>query len=276
MNVIFFPLISCFIRAINPGREKRNKERNRKKLDEFKRKHPDPRNLTGIQTENFAKCLSGMAENELSEDDNRYIKEHVEMRREIAKMAREAGQKIKKSLLDAFPDWLYIKRLVDDEPDIVKRIALVRGAISGWEANKVIAGNDRWAELRSREVIPKLKAMLSHLETEKSIMESLADNPAVDNPPASKIHLSDKKGMKIDYIRVINCLCELGFFKDNKGNDVTKKDVFAVFGTAVNKDLSSHQNDLSATKNAANSDLASVTKIFQTMLDKQNELNNKK
>jgi hypothetical protein len=118
--------------------------------------------------------------------------------------------------------------------------------------------------------------MLRRLEDEKSILTSVADEHSADETAISKIHLSKEKGMKIDYIRVINCLYELGFFKDAKGNDVTKKDVFAIFGTAVNRDLSSYQNDLTATKNAANRDLASTTKIFQGMLDKQNELNNKK
>ena len=92
----------------------------------------------------------------------------------------------------------------------------------------------------------------------------------------SKVHLSTEKGKKIDFIRVINCLYELGFFTDANKNTITKKEVFAAFGSAINKDLSTFHNDLSTTKNAANSDLISTTKIFTTMINKQNELNSKK
>ena len=92
----------------------------------------------------------------------------------------------------------------------------------------------------------------------------------------SKIYLSNKKGMRIDYIRVINCLYELRFFVDSDGNEITKKDVFYEFGSAINKDLSSFQNDLSTTNASSNNDMISISKIYHTMIDKQEELNNKK
>ncbi|MDR0680908.1 MAG: hypothetical protein LBG15_03515 [Dysgonamonadaceae bacterium] len=95
------------------------------------------------------------------------------------------------------------------------------------------------------------------------------------NPVTSKIHLSKEKGVKIDYIRVINCLYELGFFKDDKGNDVTKKDVFAVFGAAVNKDLSDYDKDLSRSLSDSTA-LEKHLKIFDLMKEKMTGIFNAK
>lgn len=88
----------------------------------------------------------------------------------------------------------------------------------------------------------------------------------------SKINLSPTKGMKVNFIRVINVLTEMGFFIDENGNKSSKKDVFATFGQSINKDLSTFQNDLSTTKSISNSDMKSLTKIFEEMLDKQRQI----
>ena len=39
---------------------------------------------------------------------------------------------------------------------------------------------------------------------------------------------------KVNFIRVINCLYELSFFTDKNENDTTKKEVFEMFGKAIN------------------------------------------
>ena len=62
---------------------------------------------------------------------------------------------------------------------------------------------------------------------------------------ASPVHLSKDRGTKIDFIRVVNCLYELGFFTDDKGGKISKKEVMTALGKAVNIDLSEYQNDLS-------------------------------
>jgi hypothetical protein len=95
------------------------------------------------------------------------------------------------------------------------------------------------------------------------------------SPEASKIHLSKKKGMKVDYIRVINCLYELGFFKDDNGKDVTKKDVFAAFGAAVNQDLSDYCKDLSRSLSDSTA-LDKHLKIFDLMKEKMTGIFNAK
>ena len=93
--------------------------------------------------------------------------------------------------------------------------------------------------------------------------------------PKSKIYLSNKKGMKVDYIRVINCMYELGFFADLGGNLITKKDVFNAFGNAINKDLSDYDKDLSRSL----SDSTTLDKhlaIFELMRNKMTEIFNSK
>lgn len=90
----------------------------------------------------------------------------------------------------------------------------------------------------------------------------------------SDICLSKKKGTKVNFIRVINCLYEMGFFKDKDDNKIDKQKVMETFGTLLNQDLSNYCKDLTATRSSSNSDGNSLTKIFHEMLDKQKEINN--
>jgi len=71
----------------------------------------------------------------------------------------------------------------------------------------------------------------------------------------------------------MNCLYELGFFKDEGQNNITKKEVFETFGQVLNIDLSTYQNDLSVSKSTANRDMKSTFKIFEEMLEKQKKIN---
>lgn len=91
----------------------------------------------------------------------------------------------------------------------------------------------------------------------------------------SNLRLSRKKGFKVNFIRVINILFRLSFFTNKEGNNITKKEVFEAFGRAINQDLSSFQNHLSATKSAANSDMRNTLVIFEEMHAKQQEINHK-
>jgi hypothetical protein len=91
----------------------------------------------------------------------------------------------------------------------------------------------------------------------------------------SNLRLSTQKGCKINFIRLINCLCELSFFTDKRGNDITKKEVFNTFGQTLNQDLSKFHNDLSASKAALNSDMRGITVFCDTLKSKLLEINNK-
>lgn len=88
----------------------------------------------------------------------------------------------------------------------------------------------------------------------------------------SSIFLSNARGKRINFIRVINCLYELDFFKDKKQNEISKKDVFGALGHFLNLDLSTYQNDLSVSKSTANRDMKNSFKIFEDMLNKQKDI----
>lgn len=89
----------------------------------------------------------------------------------------------------------------------------------------------------------------------------------------SNVFLSTSRGRKINFLRVVNCLYELDYFKDKNQNNISKKDVFMAMGRFLGIDLSTYQNDLSVSKSTANKDMKSTIKIFEEMLEKQKEIN---
>ena len=68
---------------------------------------------------------------------------------------------------------------------------------------------------------------------------------SVQETKESGIHLNKAIGKKIDFIRVMNSLYELGFFQNLQGGKITKKEFFTTIGYAVNVDLSNYDKDLS-------------------------------
>ena len=81
-----------------------------------------------------------------------------------------------------------------------------------------------------------------------------------------KIFLSKERGRRLDMIRVINSIVELGFFTDENGRKSNKKDVFVVLGHAMNVDFSNYHNDLSSSL-ADSTSMNKHLKIFEEMLD---------
>ena len=81
-----------------------------------------------------------------------------------------------------------------------------------------------------------------------------------------KIFLSKERGRRLDMIRVINSIFELGFFVDENGRKSNKKDVFIVMGHAMNVDFSNYHNDLSSSL-ADSTSMNKHLKIFEEMLD---------
>jgi hypothetical protein len=153
----------------------------------------------------------------------------------------------------------------DESPEIKRKFKLIGSDILHDTDLEQLTISALKEELKEKDniimfQIPKLEQQLANL-SRHNVKQS------------SKVCLSSKKGMKIDYIRVINCLYELGFFTDTNGNGITKKDVFAAFGEIVNIDSSLFNQFLSTTKNASSGDMLSVIRIFQTMIDKQKEIN---
>ena len=88
-----------------------------------------------------------------------------------------------------------------------------------------------------------------------------------------KIFLSKERGKRLDMIRVINSIFELGFFVDENGRKSNKKDVFIVLGHAMNVDFSNYHNDLSSSL-ADSTSMNKHLKIFEEMLDMMKKIFN--
>lgn len=91
----------------------------------------------------------------------------------------------------------------------------------------------------------------------------------------SLVALSSDKGSKIDYIRVINSMYEIGLFSKVGKGRLTKKEVFQAFGDAVNLDLSGYDKDLSRALGDSTS-LDKHLKIFDDLKAKMVEIFNSK
>ena len=91
----------------------------------------------------------------------------------------------------------------------------------------------------------------------------------------SSIYLSPVRGKKIDFIRVVNVLYELGLFTDKDGVRCTKKEAFLAFGKAVNLDLSNYNKDLSRALNDTTTRERQL-QIFKDMKLKMAEIYNDK
>lgn len=81
---------------------------------------------------------------------------------------------------------------------------------------------------------------------------------------------------KIDFIRVINAMCELRFFTTPTGLIANKKDVFNAFGNLLKKDFSRYSNNLSAAVGTSSSNEDSATEnIFELLKKTAVEYNHK-
>lgn len=114
------------------------------------------------------------------------------------------------------------------------------------------------------------------------LLKELERQTAVDNgtpgaavQTASPVYLCSDRGVKINIIRVLNALYELGFFVGAGGRKLTKKDFFVTMGKACNVDLSNYDKDLSR----STSDSTTLEKhlvVFENLKSKMIEIFNSK
>ena len=105
----------------------------------------------------------------------------------------------------------------------------------------------------------------------KEEMEGKGNKESMDNMP--KLYLNKEKGMKLDMIRILCVLWELGFFVDENGRKAMKKEVFRGFGIMLNTDFSNHNSDLSGSL-ADGSSMNKHLRIFEMMLEKMKQIFN--
>lgn len=91
--------------------------------------------------------------------------------------------------------------------------------------------------------------------------------------PQSPVYLTERKGVKIDIIRVLNSLYELGTFTGKDGKPISKKEFMAAMGKAINVDLSNYDKDLSRALSDSTA-LDKHLKIFKEMLQKMTDIFN--
>lgn len=103
----------------------------------------------------------------------------------------------------------------------------------------------------------------SELEkTKKDLDSSILQLKRLNDPNAKVIFNDDKK--KIDFIRVIYILNELGYFVGRNGKKAKKRDIFEAFGKAVDISLDSFSQDWNMQFMRAD-DTSRYIEIFQEM-----------
>lgn len=108
-----------------------------------------------------------------------------------------------------------------------------------------------------------------------SVSSVSASEKEEERGAGSSVYLSPVRGKKIDFIRVVNVLYELGLFTDKDGVRCTKKEAFLAFGKAVNLDLSNYNKDLSRALNDTTTRERQL-QIFKDMRLKMAEIYNDK
>ena len=103
----------------------------------------------------------------------------------------------------------------------------------------------------------------SELEkTKKDLDSSILQLKRLNDPNAKVVFNDDKK--KIDFIRVIYILNELGFFVGQNGKKAKKGDIFEAFGKAVDISLDSFSQDWNMQFERAD-DTSRYVEIFREM-----------
>ena len=122
--------------------------------------------------------------------------------------------------------------------------------------------------------------LVEYMQTDNYLSEEVEDNLEDESGDdkigmKSNVFLNPKKGYKIDFIRAMNSLYELGHFQDAQGGSITKKEFFTTLGRFVNVDLKDYDKDLSRALGDSTA-LDKNLKIFVQMKEKMEEIFNSK
>ena len=121
-------------------------------------------------------------------------------------------------------------------------------------------------ELTCRQLGIEMKPMLEK-EYGSDVQPTECDELLRESP----IYLNKAKGQKIDLIRVLNALFELGCFKGKDGSKLTKKEFFTEMGHNLHIDLSDYDKDLSRSMSDSTK-LEKHLKIFEDMKQKMTDI----
>ena len=93
------------------------------------------------------------------------------------------------------------------------------------------------------------------------------------NKEISKLYLNPEKGRKLNIIRIILVLWDMGYFVDEHGRKAKKKDAYENFGSLLNTDFSHFNSDISASL-ADGSSMDKHIRVFEEMLEKMKQIFN--
>lgn len=103
------------------------------------------------------------------------------------------------------------------------------------------------------------------------LRERIMSQPA--SQAKSPVYLVERTGAKIDIIRILNVLYEMGTFTGENGRKISKKDFMVAMGKAINLDLKTYDKDLSRSLSDSTK-LEKHRKIFEDMLQKMTDIFN--
>ena len=93
------------------------------------------------------------------------------------------------------------------------------------------------------------------------------------NKETSKLYLNPEKGRKLNMIRIILVLWDMGYFVDEHGRKAKKKDAYENFGSLLNTDFTHFNSDISASL-ADGSSMDKHIRVFEEMLEKMKQIFN--
>ena len=142
------------------------------------------------------------------------------------------------------------------------------GTFTPEEADIILRFLQTFIANKEGNTMEQIKAAQKNLEARKSSV------PASGEGFKSTIKINEKKFAKIDLIRIINALSEIGFFASTEGKTKIKTQCFITIGNALNVDLGDYNKDLTRslqdnTKLEKHLDI--FNKMAQAMTDYFNE-----
>ena len=93
------------------------------------------------------------------------------------------------------------------------------------------------------------------------------------NKEISKLYLNPEKGRKMNMIRIILVLWDMGYLVDEHGHKAKKKDVYEAFGSLLNTDFAHFNSDISASL-ADGSSMDKHIRVFEEMQEKMKQIFN--
>ena len=111
----------------------------------------------------------------------------------------------------------------------------------------------------------------TQVKIEENVQSANATTPSETSLP--QLFLNPEKGRKLDAIRIINAVAELGFILDANGRRAQKKDIFQAAGIMLHTDFSNFNSDLSGSL-ADGSSMKKHLKIFEELLEKMKSIFN--